>query len=150
MTILAFHGDFDRLQAALMVALGAAASGLDVSVYFSFWAVLALKQKRTFQHKNWLAKLLTFFLPTGPSATSRLNFCGAGPLLFTHIMKQKGIPNPTELLALAIESGVRLVVCPTSMEMMGIAAEELIPGTEIGGVACFVQDAAASQVNLVF
>lgn len=152
MTILAFHGDFDRLQGALMVALGGAASGMSVTIYFSFWAVLTLKRKRVFRGKQLLEKLLTVVMPAGVNAmgTSRMNYCGAGPHVFGAIMKRKGVQGPAELLELAREMGIRIVVCPVSMEMMGIAMEELTPGTELGGAASFVTDAARSKVNLVF
>lgn len=152
MTLLVFNGDFDRLQAALMVALGGAAAGLDVTIFFSFWAVLALKQHRRYAGKGLLARLLTAIMPAGiPSmGTSRMNFCGAGPYVFGGIMKHRGIQGPAELLETARELGVRFIVCPVSMEMMGIIEAELIPGVEMGGVACFVEAASRSKVHLVF
>jgi predicted peroxiredoxin len=53
-------------------------------------------------------------------------------------------------LETARELGVRIVVCPVSMEMMGIIKEELVPGVELGGVASFVESASRSKVSLVF
>lgn len=152
MTLLVFNGDFDRLQAALMVALGGAAAGLTVTVFFSFWAVLALKQQRRYAGKGLLARLLTAIMPAGIPAmgTSRMNFCGAGPHIFGTIMKHQGVQGPAELLETAREMGVRFVVCPVSMEMMGIDIEELVPGIELGGVTSFVESASRSKVNLVF
>jgi len=152
LTILVFNGDFDRVTAALMVATGAAASGFQVSVYFSFWGVLALKQKNLYRGKSMLEKLMTAIMPSGIAGlrTSRMNFCGAGPHLFGHLMRQKNMPSPSELLSLASELGVQLVVCPASMEVMGITAEELIPGVEVGGVASFVCQASQSAASLVF
>jgi peroxiredoxin family protein len=35
-----------------------------------------------------------------------------------------------------------------SMDIMGISAEELIPGVEIGGVATYMADASECDVNL--
>lgn len=152
MTILVFNGDFDRVQGALMVALGAAAAGMSVNMYFSFWAVLCLKQRRMYNGKGWLARILTAMMPAGFTnmGTSRMNFCGAGPHVFGAIMRHKNVQGPAELLETARELGVRIVVCPVSMEMMGISNNELLPGTEVGGVASFVEDATRSKVNLVF
>lgn len=152
MTILAFNGDFDRLQGALMVALGGAATGMKVTIYFSFWAVLSLKRKRVFRGKKLLEKMLTAVMPAGVNSmgTSKMNYCGAGPHLFSAIMKNKGVQGPVELLEMAGEMGIRIVVCPVSMEMMGISIDELIPGVEVAGVTSFVTDAARSKINLVF
>jgi peroxiredoxin family protein len=35
-----------------------------------------------------------------------------------------------------------------SMDLMGIAREELVDGVEIGGVATYMESASASDVNL--
>jgi peroxiredoxin family protein len=152
LTILVFNGDFDRVTAALTVATGAAATGFQVSVYFAFWGVLALKQKNLYRGKNMMGKLMTAMLPSGAARlpTSRMNFFGAGPHLFRRIMRQKNMPGPSELLSLASDLGVQLVVCPASMEVMGIAKEELASGIEVGGVASFVRQASQSVTSLVF
>ncbi|MEY2613731.1 MAG: hypothetical protein RL069_2543, partial [Planctomycetota bacterium] len=46
------------------------------------------------------------------------------------------------------EMGVRMVACETSMTVMGITREELLPGVEFGGVATYLDDAARSKVTL--
>jgi peroxiredoxin family protein len=60
------------------------------------------------------------------------------------------MPGPSELLSLASELGVKLVVCPASMDVMGIAKDELVSGIEVGGVASFVCQASQSVTSLVF
>ena len=152
MTLLVFSGDYDKLMAALMVATGAAASGQKVSIFFSFWGVLALKRQTRYSGKNWIARLMTACLPSGPARlpTSRLNFFGAGPRMFGALMKQRNIPALPELLTVARELDVKLIVCPMSMEMLGIAREELIEGLEVAGVASFVACSSLSQTTLVF
>jgi peroxiredoxin family protein len=151
-TILVFNGEFDRVTAALTVATGAAATGFQVSVYFAFWGVLALKQKNLYRGKSIIGKLMTAMMPSGIAGlpTSRMNFFGAGPHLFRRIMHQKNMPGPSELLSLASELGVKLVVCPASMDVMGIAKDELVSGIEVGGVASFVCQASQSVTSLVF
>jgi peroxiredoxin family protein len=152
LTILVFNGDFDRVTAALMVATGAAASGFQVSVYFSFWGVLALKQRSLYRGKSIIEKLMTAIMPSGISSlpTSRMNFLGAGTRLFRHLMRKKNMPSPSELLSLAAELGVKLIVCPASMEVMGITKQELVSNIEVGGVASFVYQASQSATSLVF
>jgi peroxiredoxin family protein len=64
------------------------------------------------------------------------------------IMKHKNVmPLPT-LIAQAKQSGVRLIVCTMSMDLMGIKKEELIDGVEEGGVAMYVDHLSRSSANL--
>jgi len=48
----------------------------------------------------------------------------------------------------ARKSGVRMVACQMSMDIMGITAEELLDGVEIGGVATYMGAASESKINL--
>jgi peroxiredoxin family protein len=151
-TILAFSGDFDRITAALMVATGAAAAGQRVHVYFAFWGLVALKQRRRLRGKSLVHRMLTLMLPSGPAtlSTSRLNMGGIGPWLFRRLMKETGMPTPEELLVLARDLGVKIIVCQTSMDVMGIGADELLADVHHAGVASFAADATRSKTSLVF
>ena len=40
-----FSGDLDKLFAAFSIASGAAASNMDVTMFFTFWGLRALKKK---------------------------------------------------------------------------------------------------------
>ena len=48
----------------------------------------------------------------------------------------------------ALKSGIRLVACTMSMDIMGITKDELIDGVEFAGVASYLGDAEESNVNL--
>lgn len=152
LTILAFSGDFDRLTAALLVATSAAASGQRVHLYFAFWGLAALKARRRLRGKSLVHRMLTLMLPSGPAAlpTSRMNMGGIGPWLFRRLMKESGMPTPDELLTLARELGVTIIVCPSSMEIMGIGKDELLEDLRHAGVASFASDAARAKSSLVF
>ena len=64
------------------------------------------------------------------------------------IMKQKGVSSLEELIENAIAHGVRIVACQMSMDIMGIRQEELIDGTELGGVATFLGSGEKSDMSL--
>ena len=57
-TIVVFSGDLDKQIAAFVIASGAAAMGMDVSMYFTFWGLSALKTKTSLKGKNISEKLL--------------------------------------------------------------------------------------------
>src|SRR5262249_2579513 len=43
--IVVFSGDLDRVLAAFVIATGAAAAGLETSMFFTFWGLSAVKKK---------------------------------------------------------------------------------------------------------
>lgn len=55
--------------------------------------------------------------------------------MIKRIMKDHNVPSLPELIASAQAGGVRLVACTMTMELLGIAKDDLIDGVELGGVA---------------
>ena len=149
-SMLVFSGDMDKLMAAFIIATGAASMEMDVSMYFTYWGLTALRKATTYKNKAIPEKMIAAMLPTGPESvgTSKMNFLGIGPKFFKHLMKQKNVQTLPELIPLAKELDVRMIACQMSMEIMGIAKEELIDGLSFGGVATYVGDAANSKVTL--
>ena len=64
------------------------------------------------------------------------------------IMKHKNVMTLDALIAEAQKSGVKLIVCTMSMDLMGIKKEELIDGIEEGGVAHYIDHLSESNANL--
>ena len=71
-----------------------------------------------------------------------------GSRMMRAVMKKKGISSLEDLIKQAQDSGVRLVACQMSMDVMGITKEELLDGVEIGGVASMLNDNDRSNMNL--
>lgn len=154
MTLLVFSGDLDRLMAAFTIASGAAASGMSVSVFFTFWGAAALKRGGPQPGgKSLVERMFGWMLPGGfeHRPLSKLDFAGLGRLLMAREMRRKGIADLPALIDGAIEAGVRVYVCEMTLDMMGIRREELIdyPGLSVCGVASFV-DMAAGGTNAFF
>ncbi|MCX6626362.1 MAG: DsrE/DsrF/DrsH-like family protein [Candidatus Solibacter sp.] len=136
-TIIAFSGEMDRLMAALMLATGAAAMGMRVSIFFTFWALAAVRKENNFRGKGFTDRLLTAMLPRGPEKLrlSRWNMLGLGRPFFSHVLRKRHVETLASLFLLARELGVRMVACQTAMEVMGLRREEMLEGIEFGGVA---------------
>ena len=65
-------------------------------------------------------------------------------------MKKANVAKLSELLAIAVESGVRLIACQMSMDVMGIKKEDLIDGVEVAGAAAFLEFASQNAIALSF
>ncbi len=149
--IVVFSGDLDRVMAAFVIATGAAAAGLETSMFFTFWGLSTLKKKGGKGGQKGLKERMFALMTAGSSeslGTSKLNFFGMGAVMLRSMMKEKGIASLEELMALARDLGVKTTACTMSMDAMGIAKEELVGGLDYGGVAAFMADAAQARVAL--
>ncbi len=149
-TIVVFSGDFDRLFASFIIANGAAAMGMEVSMFFTFWGLTTIKKQTIYAGKTIPEKMISMMLPGGPKTvgTSRLNMMGMGPAFFKHLMGKHNVESLEDLIALAKDMDVRLVACQMSMGIMGIQKEELLDDIEYGGVATYLGDAGDSRTTL--
>jgi len=150
-TIVVFSGDFDKAMAAFIIANGAAAMGSEVTLFFTFWGLNLLRRAENVPvQKGLIETMFGFMMPRGAGQTklSKMNMAGMGTMMMQGVMKKKNVASLPELIDTAQKSGVRLVACAMSMDMMGIKKEELIDGVEEGGVAAYLNKAEAAGVNL--
>ncbi len=150
MSLLVFSCDMDKLLCAFIIAAGAAAMGMQVSMYFAFWGLVAVKKKTTFSKKSLSKKMLAAMLPSGPRrvGTSKMNMLGIGPAFFKMLMKKEKVHSLPELIDEVRELGVKLVACTMSMGVMGMKEEELLDDLEYGNVATYLEEASKSEVTL--
>jgi peroxiredoxin family protein len=133
-TIIAWDGHLDRIWPTLILSSTAAASGMEVSVFFTFWGLFPLvkPERRRKTGKDWMTKALGTMNPgsTQKAKLSRYNFAGMGPWMLGKVAENYKTPHPTELLELSREMGVRLIPCQMTMDLMGVKREDLIDGLE--------------------
>ncbi|MBQ1696987.1 MAG: DsrE/DsrF/DrsH-like family protein [Bacteroidales bacterium] len=143
LSLIAFSGDFDKLTAVFTLATGAAAVGYEVNVFFTFWGLDAIKQKRgrSFVGGNFLTKIFGFLMG-GLSATptSRFNFWGLGPKIFRALMRRNNVATLEELVDAAIALGVNLYACEMAMHVLGLRQSDFIHEVkDTLGVATFLE-----------
>lgn len=149
-TFVVFSGDLDKAIASFIMANGAAAMGRPVTMFFTFWGVSILRRlEKVRVKKSLIGKMFGFMMPRGSRklGLSRMNFGGIGAKMIRAVMKKNGISSLEELIQSAQQKGVKFVACQMSMELMGITAEELIDGVELGGVATMLGSAEKSDLT---
>lgn len=151
-TLIVFSGELDKILAAFVIANGAAAMGDDVTMFFTFWGLNALRRpaKVRTSGKSSLQGMFGRMMPRGPGklTLSHMNFAGAGPVLMKRVMRQQNVSSVEELMATAKEQGIKMIACTMSMDVMGLKPEELIDGLEFAGVATYLGEADEANVNL--
>ncbi|MBZ9686281.1 CoA-disulfide reductase [Clostridium estertheticum] len=150
-TMVVFSGDLDKAIAAFIIANGAVAMGSKVTILFTFWGLNILRKPEKVSVKKGLVdSMFGFMMPRGSKKLklSQMNMMGIGAKMIRSVMKNKNISSLEDLIKSAMDSGVEVVACSMSMDVMGITQEELIDGVKIGGVGYYLGQAEDSNVNL--
>jgi peroxiredoxin family protein len=151
--IILESGDLERTWGTLIMATSAAASGMKVSIFLTFWGFYPLvKPGVRITGQNWMQKMLSFMNRPGINhiKMSRLNFLGMGPWMAKRLAKSQGVALPDELLAVAMAMGVRMIPCQMTMDMFGLTRDDLIDGLDEPAGAATVMEKIANGVPSLF
>jgi len=151
LTLIVFSNDLDKALASFVIANGAAATGKKVTMFFTFWGLSVIRRPEKLSvQKDFMGRMFDMMLPgnAGKLSLSKMNFGGAGAVMMRKRMEAKSIEQLEAMMAGALKAGVHMTACLMSMDLMGIAREELIDGIEIGGVASYLEAASSANINL--
>jgi peroxiredoxin family protein len=135
-SIILLSGDFDKAMAAFMMATGAVAMGMEVTMFFTFWGCSVIKKGRKLKGKKLTHKLINLMVPGSSKdlAPSKMAFGGLGRKFFNYMMKGE-MASLDELIQLAVDSGVRFQICAPTLGLMGFDADEWVVPVDVCGVA---------------
>ena len=151
LTMVVFSNDLDRAYATFIIANGAVAMGMEVTLFFTFWGLNILRKRSAPPvSKSMVESMFGMMMPKGSEALglSKMHFAGLGTAMMKQVMAEKNVAPLPELIDSARKGGVKFVACTMSMDVMGIKREELIEGVNEGGVAAYIDSAADSGINL--
>lgn len=153
LSILVMSSDLDKVLAAMVIANGAVAMEMPVTIFFAFWGINALRKDEPMRVKKGLVdRMFGFMMPRGLSRLklSRMNMAGMGTYMMKRVMKSKNVFSLEQLFDTAAQNGVEFIACTMSMDMMGIRKEELRDGVNLGGVGRFLESADQAKIHLIF
>ncbi len=150
MTIIASKGSLDMAYPPLILATTAAAMDFDVTIFFTFYGLELIKKGNADNLKisplGNPAMPMPVPIPTLVASLPGMEaFAGS---MMKSMFKKHGVASIGQLLDLAKDSGVKLIGCQMTMDVMGIKQEDIIAGVEFGGAATWLDVAADSQINL--
>jgi NADPH-dependent 2,4-dienoyl-CoA reductase/sulfur reductase-like enzyme/peroxiredoxin family protein/rhodanese-related sulfurtransferase/TusA-related sulfurtransferase len=149
--IIVFSGDLDKAIASFIIANGARAMGKEVSMFFTFWGLNIIKKETHVKtNKDFMARMFSMMMPKSSKklGLSKMNMAGMGAKMIRMVMKDKNISSLEELIQEGMKSGIKMVACQMSMDVMGVSKDELLDGVEIGGVATMLDAADDSNMSL--
>jgi len=150
LSMIVFSGDMDKLMAAYIIATGAAASDMEVTMFFTFWGFRALKKNGP-SGKSIFGKMMGFMERGGleKASPSKYSMGGLGRWMFKKMMGAKKVPTLAEFRQMALDLGVKMYACQMSMDVMEIPKEILIDGvTDSVGVGFMIEQAQESVTTL--
>jgi len=150
-TLIVFSDDLDRALASFVIANGAASTGKKVTMFFTFWGLNVIKKRnKPSVEKDIFGKMFGMMMPSDSKrlSLSKMNMGGIGRIMMRHIMKDKRIDSLESMIQQAIDSGVEMIACTMSMDVMGVKKEELLDNIQLGGVASYLERAEQANMNL--
>jgi len=150
LSMVVFSGDMDKLFAAFIIATGAAATQMEVTMFFTFWGLRALKKKKG-TGKSLFGRMLGLMYggDINRATQSKMSFGGVGRWMFKKMMKAKNVTLLPELRQTALDLGVKMYGCQMSMDVMEIPREAMIDEVvDTVGVGFFLEQAENSKVSL--
>ncbi len=132
MSLVVFSGTADKLTAVATLATGAAAMGLEVDLFLTFWGLEAFKKNAS-----------------GNVPLVSAEFAELGPMM-REVMQAKRVPSWLDTLRGAREIGaVKVYACSATMELFGHKLEDLEDIVdEVTGAASFIDRAKDSKITL--
>jgi len=146
--IILSKGTLDMVYPAFMMATTGATMGKEVHMFFTFWGMNAINKKTYGSMK---------VAPVGNPGMPMPNILGMIPgmtAMATRMMKGKiekaKVPSIPDMVKMAKDLGVKLHACSTTLNVMGVSKDMLIPEVDdIVGAATMLELGEGGQIIFV-
>jgi len=146
--IILSKGTLDMVYPAFMMATTGATMGKEVHMFFTFWGMNAINKKTYGSMK---------VAPVGNPGMPMPNILGMIPgmtAMATRMMKGKiekaKVPSIPDMVKMAKDLGVKLHACSTTLDVMGVSKDMLIPEVDdIVGAATMLELGEGGQIIFV-
>jgi peroxiredoxin family protein len=153
MSIIVTKGSLDWAYPPFILATTAAAMGLPVTLFFTFYGLPLLLKDLKLQVTaagNPAMKMpmmgMHMGLPNLLTAVPGID--AACSVMMKNLIKKKGVASIEELRDMAVEIDVRMIACQMTMDLFEYDKEDMIDGIDIGGAATYIECATNADINL--
>ena len=156
LALVASKGGLDEVYPVLIMASTAAALGWDTRVFCTFYGLDMLNPKRNKKLKVSavgnaaspppLSKGPQFRVPTILGILPGMN--SVATKMMKSWMKKSNIPDFDTMMAICLESGVKFYACATTMGVMNVTKDDVIPEASCLGATAFLDFASEADVAL--
>ncbi len=153
MSIIVTKGSLDWAYPPFILATTAAAMGLPVTMFFTFYGLPLLLKDLKLQVTaagNPAMKMPMAGMHVGlPNLVTAIPGVDAmASVMMKNLIKKKGVASIEDLREAAVESEVRMIGCQMTMDLFEYDKKDMIDGIDIGGAATYIECATQADINL--
>ncbi len=153
LSMIVTKGTLDWAYPPFILATTAAAMGLEVTMFFTFYGLSLLKKKLDLEIStlgNPAMKMpmmgMHMVMPNLVSAVPGVDAMATA--MMKNLIKRKGVASIEELRSAAIEAEVKMIACQMTMDLFEYTMDDMIEGPVLGGAATYIETATQSEINL--
>jgi peroxiredoxin family protein len=153
MSMIVTKGSLDWAYPPFILATTAAAMGLNVTMFFTFYGLTLLKKKLDLSVTtlgNPAMEMPMFGMHIGmPNLVSAIpGVDAAASSMMKNLIKKKGVASIEELREMALDADVNMIACQMTMDLFEYKLDDMIEGPVLGGAATYIESATKSDINL--
>jgi peroxiredoxin family protein len=153
MSIIVTKGTLDWAYPPFILGSTAAAMGLQVTMFFTFYGLnLLLKdldlKVSTLGNPGMKMPMMGMHMGMPNLMSAIPGVDRMATTMMKNMIKKKGVASIPDLREMAVEAECRLIACQMTMDLFEYTQDDMIPGLEIGGAATYIEVATQSHINL--
>jgi peroxiredoxin family protein len=153
MSLIVTKGTLDWAYPPFILATTAAAMGLEVSMFFTFYGLTLLKKKldlgiSTLGNPAMTMPVMGMHLAMPNLVSALPGVDGMAAAMMKNLIKKKGVASIEELREAALEAEVTMIACQMTMDLFEYTLDDMIEGPVLGGAATYIETAVKSDINL--
>ncbi len=153
MSMIVTKGSLDWAYPPFILATTAAAMGLNVTMFFTFYGLTLLKKKldlkvTTLGNPAMEMPMLGMHMGMPNLVSAIPGVDAAATAMMKNLIKKKGVASIEELRTAAVELDVNMIACQMTMDLFEYKLEDMIEGPVLGGAATYIENATKCDINL--
>ena len=153
MSIIVTKGSLDWAYPPFILSTTAAALGMNVSMFFTFYGLPLLLRDLDLKVSPLGNPAMKMPMMGGhmglPNLASVLpGMESAASVMMKNLINKKGVASIDELREAAVEAEVQLIGCQMTMDLFEYGLDDMIDGIEVGGAATYLERASKANINL--
>ena len=153
MSLIVTKGTLDWGYPPFSLATTAAAMGLNVSMFFTFYGLNLLQKKldlgiTTLGNPGMKMPMMGMHMGMPNMLGMIPGADGVATGMMKNLISKKGVASIEDLREAAVDSDVTMIACQMTMDLFEYKLDDLIEGPELGGAATYIETALKSDINL--
>jgi peroxiredoxin family protein len=152
-------GNLDMAYPALVMGWAALGNGIDVTIFFTFWGLDLITEKRIDHLEiapvaNTSMKMSMMGVPGNLGIPNLMGVLPGMTAFATRLMRKKiaGVEAPPvrEYIQMLVDGGAKLYACKMSVDMMGLKKEDFVDGViDIVTASDFMDMTEGAQIAFI-